>query len=124
MIKVAQPPFLKLICLGSLLEIVTVLTLSFDEGRGSASQKTLDWVCCLLLDPYTAAWRRWLWKRCTSFGFLPCCPESTKKWFDFAIFDGDGIFLHKPGNHNNMKEADLNSSTDYSTPGPSTVMVP
>jgi len=58
MIKVAQPPFLKLICLGSLLEIVTVLTLSFDEGRGSASQKTLDWVCCLLLDPYTAAWRR------------------------------------------------------------------
>lgn len=43
-IRMAQPRFLQLICLGSLMETFSVFTLSFDEGRGW-DQESLNAAC-------------------------------------------------------------------------------
>lgn len=43
-IKMAQPLFLKLICLGSLIEVFSIFTFSFDEGRGW-DKNSLDIAC-------------------------------------------------------------------------------
>ena len=43
-VMMAQPRFLQLICIGSLMETFAIFTLSFDEGRGW-DQSSLDAAC-------------------------------------------------------------------------------